>query len=215
MTSFSMTLSWHSWKGRAMSNLYRGKQRCAGCGRTGEECPRFEKDGLCYNCAEKLQLGREVSAQLATEYSEVRFPELSTVHMTWYEIPFIQDAFKNFINRMTEFSTKFASKYGKTPLDDFVLGRADCGTSSDVFVMPTEAVEPLKELCHALQDKMWEVRLKEDNMRAELGKELDAERNRIYNEGVERGRDLLRQLNDGEIGLNDFKARQKYEKPKN
>ena len=146
-----------------MSNLYKGKQRCAGCGRTGEECPRFEKDGLCHDCAEKLRLGREVAAQLATEYSEVRFPELSTIHMTWYEIPFIQYAFKNFINRMTEFSTKFASKYGKTALDDFVLGRADCGTWYDTFVVPTEAVEPLKELCHALQDKMLEVKLKEDN----------------------------------------------------
>lgn len=76
-----------------MSNLYKGKQRCAGCGRTGEECPRFEKYGLCHDCAEKLHLGREVAAQLATEYSEVRFPELSTIHMTWYEIPFIQYAF--------------------------------------------------------------------------------------------------------------------------
>ena len=197
-----------------MSNLYKGKQRCAGCGRTGEECPRFEKDGLCHDCAEKLRLGREVAAQLATEYSEVRFPELSTIHMTWYEIPFIQYAFKNFINRMTEFSTKFASKYGKTALDDFVLGRADCGTWYDTFVVPTEAVEPLKELCHALQDKMLEVKLKEDNMHRDLMKELDMEREEIYNEGVKRGRNLLAQLNSGEITVRELNERQVYKKTK-
>lgn len=197
-----------------MSNLYKGKQRCAGCGRTGEECPRFEKDGLCHDCAEKLRLGREVAAQLATEYSEVRFPELSTIHMTWYEIPFIQYAFKNFINRMTEFSTKFASKYGKTALDDFVLGRADCGTWYDTFVVPTEAVEPLKELCHALQDKMLEVKTKEDNMRRNLMKELDMEREEIYNEGVKHGRNLLAQLNSGEITVRELNERQVYKKTK-
>ena len=197
-----------------MSKLYKGKQKCAGCGRTGEECPRFEKDGLCHDCAEKLQLGREVAAQLATEYSEVRFPELSTIHMTWYEIPFIQYAFKNFINRMTEFSTKFASKYGKTALDNFVLGRADCGTWYDTFVVPTEAVEPLKELCHALQDKMLEVKMKEDNMRRDLMKELDMEREEIYNEGVKRGRNLLAQLNSGEITVRELNERQVYKKTK-
>ena len=197
-----------------MSKLYKGKQKCAGCGRTGEECPRFEKDGLCHDCAEKLRLGREVAAQLATEYSEVRFPELSTIHMTWYEIPFIQYAFKNFINRMTEFSTKFASKYGKTALDDFVLGRADCGTWYDTFVVPTEAVEPLKELCHALQDKMLEVKLKEDNMHRDLMKELDMEREEIYNEGVKRGRNLLAQLNSGEITVRELNERQVYKKTK-
>ena len=197
-----------------MANLYKGKQKCAGCGRIGAEYPRFEKDGLCHDCLEKMQLGREVAAQLATEYSEVTFPELSTVHMTWHEIPFIQDAFKKFINRMTEFSTKFASKYGKTALDDFVLGRADCGTWYDTFVVPTEAVEPLKELCHALQDKMWEVKLKEDNMRRDLMKELDKEREDIYNEGVKRGRNLLAQLNSGEITVQELNERQVYNKTK-
>lgn len=115
---------------------------------------------------------------------------------------------------MTEFSTKFASKYGKTALDDFVLGMADCGTWYDTFVVPTEAVEPLKELCHALQDKMLEVKLKEDNMRRDLMKELDMEREEIYNEGVKRGRNLLAQLNSGEITVRELNERQLYKKTK-
>ena len=195
--------------------MYKGKQKCAGCGRTGEEHPRYDKDGLCLECYEKLKLGREVSEQLQRKCSDIKFDELSNVHMTWYEVPFIHHKLVDFIRSVVSFSTKFASVYGKPPCGDFLLGTPGCGTSYDSFAVPTDSVEPLKELCKTIQDKMLEVRAKEDNMRAELEKELDAERDRIYNEGVERGRDLLRQLNEGEIGVNDFKARQKYEKPKN
>ena len=35
-------------------------------------------------------------------------------------------------------------------------------------------------------------------------KKLNEERNRIYNDGVAHGRNLLMQLNSGEIGVNDF-----------
>ena len=79
---------------------------------------------------------------------------------------------------------------------------------------PTEAVEPLKELCHALQDKMLEVKLKEDNMRRDLMKELDTEREEIYNEGVKHGRNLLAQLNSGEITVRELNERQVYKKTK-
>ena len=114
----------------------------------------------------------------------------------------------------TMLSVSEANSIGKTPFDDFVLGRADCGTWYDTFVVPTEALEPLKELCHALQDKMWEVKLKEDNMRRDLMKELDMEREEIYNEGVKRGRNLLAQLNSGEITVRELNERQVYKKTK-
>ena len=195
--------------------MYKGKQKCAGCGRTGEEYPRYDKDGLCLDCVEKIQLGRSFAEQLNREHSAIRIPELSNVHMTWYEIPFVQEKLRKFLESISVFPYEFASRYGKPPSDDFLLGTPGCGTSYDTFVVPTDSVEPLKEFCRAIKDKMNEIREKEDNMRSALEKEMDSERDRIYNDGVERGRDLLRQLNDGEIRINDFKARQKYEKPKN
>lgn len=35
-----------------MYSLYKGKQPCTGCGKTGEEKPRFNKDGLCMETKE-------------------------------------------------------------------------------------------------------------------------------------------------------------------
>lgn len=197
-----------------MTKLYRGKQKCAGCGRTGEEYPRYDKDGLCLECYEKLKLGREVSEQLQRKRSDIRFDELSDVHMTWYEVPFIHHKLVDFIRSVVSFSTKFASVYGKPPCGDFLLGTPGCGTSYDSFAVPTDSVKPLKELCKAIQDKMIEVRTKEDNMRRDLMKELDMEREEIYNEGVKRGRNLLAQLNSGEITVRELNERQVYRKTK-
>lgn len=194
--------------------MYKGKQPCPGCGRTGEEHPRYNKDGLCQECALKLKLGREVSDFYGMEYGMVRMPELSRCEMTWYRIPKFQDALKEFFETITNFSPDFAKHYGDKPADQYIIGDPGSSCGSDKLVLPTKSIEAAKKLCEALSNTAWEIKLEKDNMRKELMTEVDMERERIYNEGVAHGRNLLMQLNNGEISPNDFIKPCKY-KPNN
>lgn len=193
-----------------MSNLYRGKQPCAGCGKTGEVNPRISKDCLCFDCQRDLKLGREVAKFYGVEHSTVTLKELSRVEMQWYKIPYIQTALQKFLESVSEFSLDYVKRYANVPADNFLVGEPGSGTGSTKFVIPTKSIEAAKELCKAFEDKMWEVKRKEEGLRAEMKEELAKERDKIYNEGVRKGRNLLAQLNSGEITLNDLFKEQKY-----
>ena len=85
-----------------------------------------------------------------------------------------------------------------------LAGYAGSGTSHDCFVLPKVTFEAAKKLCHAIKDAVDELNRERDNYKEELDKKLNEERNRIYNDGVAHGRNLLMQLNSGEISVNDF-----------
>ena len=78
------------------------------------------------------------------------------------------------------------------------------GYSTDHFVLPTETVEAAKDLCKTIYEKCKEISDKEYYLRSEMRKVLEIERDKLYNEGIRHGRNLLLQLNNGEIGENDF-----------
>lgn len=159
-----------------MSSLYRGKQPCVGCGRTGEEKPRYYKDCLCPDCQRQLKLGKEVEKFYGVEHSTVTIPELSRVEMQWYKIPFIQTALQKFLESITDFSLEYAKWYTNVPRDNFLIGEPGSSCGSNKFVIPTKSIEAAKELCRAFQDKMWEVKDKENGLREEMRAELEKER---------------------------------------
>lgn len=195
-----------------MKPMYKGAKPCVGCGRTGEEHPRFSKDGLCNECLTKLNLGREMSEFYGMKFARVTLPELSTVDMKWYEIPYIQSALQEFLESVSEFSVRFAERHGEKPIDSFIVGYPGSSCGSNEFVIPTKSVQAARNLCKAFKEKMIELEVRERNMRADLKEELNKEREKIFNEGVRHGRNLLLQLNNGEISINDFYKNQPYKK---
>ena len=185
-----------------MYALYKGKTPCPGCGRTGEEHPRSSKDGLCMECAEALKMGKALIAERNMERGWYAMDELTKAVLTWYAIRTdkLDRALRNLLSKFS----KFDSRYAKGNAQKAIIGEISATTSRDTFVLPTETYEAAKELCEAVRDASYEIEQKRDNYKKELDKELANEKNRIYNEGVAYGRNLLMQLNNNEITPNEF-----------
>ena len=185
-----------------MYALYKGKNPCPGCGRTGEEHPRFSKDGLCMECAEALKIGKALIEERNLERGSYCLEELTKAFLTWYTIRTdkIERALRNLLSKFS----KFDSKYAAGCTHRAIIGEISATCGRDVFVLPTETYEAAKELCEAVRDASYEIEQKRDNYKKELDKELANEKNRIYNEGVAYGRNLLMQLNNNEITPDEF-----------
>lgn len=92
-------------------------------------------------------------------------------------------------------------------MSSFLGGKGDSVTAYDTFVIPKITFEAAKELCEAIKEVSWKLRREEHEYKERLEKELAEQKNDIYNEGVEHGRNLLFQLNNGKISLDDFSKR--------
>lgn len=170
--------------------MYTGKETCQGCGRPGDEAPRSEKNKLCTQCKDELTIGRGVKrkkdiasgcAYVFQHYHAFRTTELNhLVHK-------ILSALHN-DNAETEGS--------------IVNLKYSSGSNGKYYKIPLEAFEPLKEFFLAI-DKAAE-ELAPDNIAKAVKEATRNERNKIYNEGVEHGRNLLFALNDGTITPADF-----------
>lgn len=188
---------------------YEGNMPCPGCGRTGEQVARRAKDALCRDCEEQLRIGRSIAQERQLERHYYRMEDLIIAEMTWYTIP-IGEISRKLCNLLRTFSTFDSRNASTMPIGESVLaGRSDAVTQRDKFILPRVTFEAAKELCGALKDACWDLEKQRDDYREELNAQLADQKNEIFNQGVARGRDLLMQLNRGEISLQDFSAVQK------
>ena len=187
-------------------NHYEGKQPCAGCGRTGEEVPRDKKDGLCRECAEAIKLGRMMIQERDLKRTYYCLDEFMNTTITWYTIPIpeIDKALRNLLRSFSQFDKNHAC--GSTGASDPIVGRFDALTARDTFVLPVCVYDAAKELCEKILDAAKTLKEEKNNYRKELDEELAAQKNEIYNEGVAHGRNILNQLNSGEITAKDIDA---------
>lgn len=187
-----------------MANIYKGNIPCPGCGRTGVETPRLTKDGLCEDCKEKLQIGRFFCKEYGMKRKYYKMDELTTGYMTWYQIrnKEIDKCLRNLLRTFSQFDSRYAGGYERQ--ETMLAGTAGCGTSSDCFVLPKVTFEAARELCHAVENAVHKLNRERENYKKELDAKLNEERNRIYNDGVAHGRNLLFQLNNGEITASDI-----------
>lgn len=185
-----------------MYAIYKGKVPCLGCGRTGEEHPRFSKDGLCTECAEALEIGKALIAERNLERGSYCLEELTKAFLTWYTISIdkIDRALRNLLSKFS----KFDSQYAAGCTHKAIVGKFSATCGRDVFVLPTETYEAAQELCKAIQDASYEIEQKRANYKKELDAQLADEKNKIFNEGVAYGRNLLIQLNNNEITPDEF-----------
>jgi hypothetical protein len=197
-----------------MYKLYKGNAPCLGCGRTGEERPRYSKDSLCPDCQAALEIGKTIVKEKELDRKFYSMDELMTANMTWYAIPVqeIDNALRKLLHTFSQFDTRYAKWKGGTQ-DTYLAGHAGCGTANDRFCIPTITFDAAKELCQTIKDAAWELKSKTEKYREELQAELASEKDRIFNEGVEKGRNILMQLNNNEITPDQFiKLIKKYSK---
>lgn len=137
--------------------------------------------------------------------------ELTSGYMTWYEIrdTKIDRCLRNLLKTFSQFDRRYA---GQCQTQKAMLaGSAGCGTSADEFVLPRITFEAAKELCQAIASAVHGLNREREEYRKRLDEELAEQKNYIYNEGVEHGRNLLFQLNRGEITADDINKRiEKY-----
>ena len=192
-----------------MSIYYEGKQPCAGCGRTGEEEPRFRKDGLCRDCEEAVKLGKMMIKERDLKRTFYRLDEFMTTHITWYDIPIpeIDYALRYLLWQFSQFDQDHVcGKRTEKGGFDTICGRFDAITARDTFVLPVCVYDAAKELCEKILAAANTLKEERRHYREELDKELAAQKNEIYNDGVAHGRNLLNQLNRGEITAKDIEV---------
>lgn len=184
--------------------IYKGTAPCPGCGRTGEEVARSSKESLCYDCIDTLKIGRTIVKERNLDRKCFLMDDLTTGFMTWYQIrdKDIDKSLRELLWTFSQFDSRYAVGYCRQA--SMLAGYAGSGTSYDCFVLPKVTFEAARKLCHAIKDAVDELNRERDNYKNELDKKLNEERNRIYNDGVAHGRNLLMQLNSGEISVSDF-----------
>jgi len=183
-----------------MAKLYEGSAPCPGCGRTGEETPRVSKESLCYDCKMALSIGRAIVKERNLDRNHYCMDDLRIGQMTWYtiSIPSVESALDELLKTFSQFDQeRVIIKEGFAASQ--LAGKTDGLTSRDNFILPDITFNAAKKLCEALKNVCLELRKDRDNYKKELDTKLKEERNRIYNEGVAHGRNLLFQLNNGEI----------------
>lgn len=185
--------------------LYNGTAPCPGCGRTGEEVARRSKESLCHDCMNALEIGKAIVKERNLDRNYYLMDDLRIGLMTWYTIPIreIENALTDLLSTFSQFDSKHVVMKGGFN-GSILVGKLEATTARDRFVLPDITFDAAKRLCHAIKDAVDELNRERDNYKDELDKKLNEERNRIYNDGVAHGRNLLMQLNSGEISVNDF-----------
>ena len=184
-------------------NMYKGKLPCIGCGKSGEEAPRKSKDCLCEDCENSLKIGRAIVRERNLKSKNYCLDEFKIGSIKWYTyIENVEKALINLLNTFSQYKDKNHIWGFREQLYSNKLV-STLGASHEV-ILPTETFETEKELCKALKEVNDDLEKKRQTYKAVLDKELAEKKNEIYNDGVRYGRNLLVQLNNGEIAPNEI-----------
>lgn len=171
---------------------YTGNAPCAGCKKIGA---RDSKNDVCDQCQEEIKIGRAVKVE------QKYVPIFQHYHA------FRSDAVNRLMHKLLEALDNPMAP--KTHRKDDVIKSA-WGSNGKWYVIPHTALERLREFAEemdsqiqAIQDKIGAI----PKMREEAIRE---ERDRIYTEGVEAGKNLLFQLESGGITMDDFAKNLRY-----
>ena len=172
---------------------YKGKEKCSGCGKSGTESPRKDKNSLCDECMRQLERGRRAEI----EESSCKYVFISQ-HVCAFRTDWLNTKVHEFLESVNNEHVDLRDTIGSDSL------RVHFGDNKKYYKIDARLVDPLKNLFNDFNDKVVEIEEKENNMKEEAIRKANMERDRIFNEGVEYGKNLLFQLNRGEITANDF-----------
>lgn len=179
---------------------YDGEAPCEGCGRPGTLVTRLTKDCLCEDCQRRLELGTLVEKDLTlTEFGSIKeFVDVMLPNrFTWNSK--IEYA-------MVKFFRAFNCPSGLYSTGQKRLLKINYDYNTHHIVLPEFLVNAASDLCQTFHEEGNKIEEQRRNLRSEAEQLLNEERNKIFNEGVAYGRNLLLQLNNGEISLKEFES---------
>lgn len=185
-----------------MNKIYKGKDVCQGCGKSGAEVPRISKDELCRSCNDILKLGLSKDIELKQEY--IRVSSWPTF------LPQIDSDDYALSTLLRELLEGLHNPYAKhTQILHHPFNRAN-PHGSNLHTIPSTVVEPMKEFFDKIQNVIIDIRKEKENIPKLVKEAVQEEKNKIYNEGIQIGRNLLFQLNEGSITQEDFIKKAEY-----
>lgn len=174
--------------------MYKGKEICQGCGRTGSEHPRWNKDEMCHECNEVFKKGKAISFEESIEYTNVR-----DWHNGFSKIDMDDRTLDVFANEVLEALNNPTAK----PTNTLETARSQY-LGSRHYIVPTGFATPFNNLLNALNNNIRSLKKEKEEISVMAKNAVKDEKNKIFNEGVEEGRNLLMQLNRGDITMDDF-----------
>lgn len=176
---------------------YEGKEICQGCKRTGSESPRPYKNELCYSCGRALKIGMTHEAESSIEYANV------FQHYFAYSDKGVKDALFKVLGVL---NVETANGKGVC-----VNIRHSFGNNGLYFKIDKRLIEPLTELFEYMSSRIRNIEQQEKEIPKKAQKEVEILKDKIFNDGIKRGKQLLFMLNSGEISVSDFADRiEKY-----
>lgn len=185
---------------------YIGDKPCAGCNKPGSESPRSKKDLLCYKCYEALRMGKIIQQDYRPEHYQhvsIQFNSLS-VYDSYKEDNFGEQFHTQLSNLLKEMHRPGIANNNESL---YLGNRERCSSvNTSSFVVRKEYAERIEQLYLILIEQMAAYEKLRTATETELKRIQVEERNNIFNEGVAAGRQLLLQLNTGEISIKEFEA---------
>jgi hypothetical protein len=173
--------------------MYNGKEVCQGCKRPGTEIGRWRKVDLCPECADQIKAGR----------AELTYNSIEYVH-----VPQHFHAFRNReVNQLAHDLLSSISIQGVKVVAWNKPLKSCFGDNTRDYKIPLRFYEPLQKFCLETDKVLLELKENLEVLPRIAREEVEKERTKIFNEGVEHGKDLLFRLNDGTIGMEDFNKR--------
>lgn len=171
---------------------YNGKELCQGCKQPGFDKPRDSKDDLCRHCKESLAKGMAISGKI--EGYCFFFQHYHAYHK---DISFLlHDILACLHNEHVHDHESRDSM------------KSAWGSNGKFYTIPCALYGPIKNKFDALDALCREL----DTIPEKTKAAANAERTKIYNEGVEMGRNLLMQLESGGLTMDDFAKNIPYHK---
>lgn len=174
--------------------IYKGKEPCHGCGITGEDKPRRIKNSLCRDCEKCMTRGKAIFAHENIKYTKFMY--------TWHHFCGEVDALaRKILGRLT------------------IMGIPDCfvtdgeslrghGTRhTEMYVIPTSIYNEIIPFFVKLSDRLEEIKSLEEGMESKAKKMVQDRFDEVYNQGIERGNNLLLSLVEGDVTMGQLTAK--------
>jgi hypothetical protein len=185
--------------------MYEGKEKCQGCNKPGTEASRESKDSLCHSCFNYLELGKSKEIEIQNNYTYI-----AQFYHALVNIEFADGTLNTGLHEVLKSLDNPSAKTNDTIIG--LIGRYY--DNSFRVKIPSDLVEPIKNLFMKLDDIALKLRQDLESLPRLAAEEVYKEKDRIYNEGVSKGRDLLFQLNSGDLSLSDFEKTVHYKSNK-
>jgi len=171
--------------------MYKGKEICQGCEITGTENPRLKKEGLCESCKQFLETGKASKI-----YTEIKYTNVF-LHYHAYYTQHVSDFAHSLLDVLQNPTAKYAGGYND-------LAERYNGCNGKRYIIDEKLLLPLRQFFKELDSNEIEFKNKIENLPKIVGEAIKDEKNKIFNEGVEKGRELLFSLNNGDLTMDDF-----------